>query len=203
MIYVNIAYPNNPLYTRISRFARSIYLKRLFSETDARPDMFVYATMNDDIVGCVGISNGISTNELFFEMCNPKHAYERLAKTQKPDRSVLCELGTRVVMLPKRFRKESRNVSIALTGSAIMLAHSNGIEYVGFVSNRMAHKISEPLGFDIVKLGIPDFSNKDDDFKENMKMFLRVKQYCFGTRLESITKCQKMLTEFKNITCTM
>ncbi len=200
MIYVDTAYPDNPIYAEISSFARNIYLKRLFSETEARPDFFVYA-MNDEIIGCVGVNNGNSTNELFFEMCNPKNAYERLTGTQKPDRSVLCELGTRVVMLPKRFRKESRNVSIALTGSAIMLAHSNGIKYVGFVSNRMAHKISEPLGFDIVKLGVPDFSNKNEGFKENMKMFLRVKQYCFGTRLDSTTKCKDTLKCFKNITC--
>jgi hypothetical protein len=198
MIKIGIAYPDEPRYAEIRRFAQDEYKRTLDSITTASADVFAFALHGDDLIGCIGLYCGSTRSELFFEMCTPRKPYERLAGTPNPDRTLLGEIGTRVIVLPPHDvgGMRSVDVSIALTAAIVMVAHESGIRYIGFVTNRLVHFVTEPLGFVLIQLGKPDFSHKDQAFQDNMRGFLRTKQFCAGFEITSLTKCRNVLRQY-------
>lgn len=196
MIEIGIAYPTDPIYEDISKFAREVYGERLHATINATPDIFAYAENNEDLIGCIGLYPGTKYPELLFEMCDPPHAYKRLANINNPDRALLGEIGTRVVTKTGPEHK-SLDISVALTGALILTAHERQIQYLGFVTNRMVRHITKPLGLELIHLGEPDFSHKTDVFKRNMDGFLKVRQFCAGFKIDTTTTCIQALERLK------
>lgn len=194
MIEISVVYPNESRYEDVSQFARKVYRDKLNSVTTATPDVFACAQLDDTIIGSIGLSQGLYKDELFFEMCNPPKAYERLADSEYPDRSLLGELGTRAVVMPRPMRPLAGTVSIALAAVIISRSYTMGIRYIGFVTNRTIHRITDPLKLTLKELGAPDYSAKDTAFQENMKGFLGVKQICAGFVIGSPAGCYEVIT---------
>lgn len=195
MIDIGIAYPTDPLYEDISRFAREVYHDRIQLTTTARPNFFAYAKHSGNVVGCMGLYLGDTRPEMFFEMCKPPQAYERLSGLQNPDRSLLGEIGTRVIVVPGDACLQSLDISISLTAALVITAYEAGVRYVGFITNRLVHRITDPLGFHVLWLGEPDFSHKSTTFQKNMAGFMRAKQYCAGFPIGSLEHCEAVLTK--------
>lgn len=196
MIEINTAYPGSAAYARVSDFAKAIYAKRLRSDTAAAPDVFAYALHGVNIVGCLGLNRADKRAPLFFELCDPPGACERLTGKTPPDRREVGELGSRAVALPDGAGVRSSDVSIALTGALVCFARESGIRYLGFVTNRLVRSITDALGFELVSLGQPDFSQQNETFKENMRGFLETKQVCMGFEMHSLAQCRQALQDF-------
>ncbi len=196
MVEIGIAYPQESIYTDISNFAKEVYLREFNAQTNPLPDLFAYATLGDRIVGCLGLYCAKENIPLLFETYTA-NAYERLSGDAHPDRSKLGELGTRVVQLPPTVTR-STDVSVALTAVLISEAYRLGVRYVGFTTTRLVKRITDILGFDLINLGKPDLSGKDQQFQENWKQFFRTPQICAGFSISSLEGCRAMITQLKN-----
>jgi hypothetical protein len=196
MIEVGIASRGESKYLEISSFAKEVYLKEFGAQTNPLPNLFAYAILEDQIVGCLGLYRAQENTPLLFEtyMMN---AYERLSGDPNPDRSKLAELGTRVVQLPSATAR-SADVSVALTAVLISAAHQLGIRCVGFTTTRLVKRVTDALGFNLVILGKPDLSGKDAQFQQNWQRFFRVPQICAGFLISSIEGCRVAITQLED-----
>lgn len=196
MIEIAIAYPREPIYEDISRFAQEIYLKEYGAQTSPSPDLFAYAIMENRIVGCLGLYRAQTNKLLLFETYTA-NAYQRLSGGSKQDRNELAELGTRVVQLPTATSR-SGEVSIALTAVLISAAYQLGIRYVGFTTTRLVKRITDALGFTLINLGAPDLSSKDLAFRQNWEKFFQFPQICAGFSISSLDGCEAALLRLRN-----
>jgi hypothetical protein len=195
MIEVGIASRGESKYLEISSFAKEVYLKEFGAQTNPLPDLFAYAVLEDQIVGCLGLYRAQENTPLLFETYTMS-AYERLSGDSNPDRSKLAELGTRVVQLPSA-TANSADVSIALTAILISAAYEFGVRYVGFTTTRLVKRITDALGFNLIILGKPDLSEKDPQFRQNWQRFFRIPQVCAGFSLSSLEGCRAIIAQLK------
>ncbi len=172
MIEIGIAYSGEALYMNISRFAQEVYLREFDVHIDPTPDLFAYAIMEDQLVGCLGLYRAGETKQLLFETYIP-NAYQKLSGAENLSRGALAEIGTRVVQLPSAASR-SGDVSVALTAVLISTAYPLGIRYVGFTTTRLVKRVTDALGFNLINLGKPDLSNKDLVFQQDWQKFFRV-----------------------------
>ena len=196
MIEIGIAYPGEPLYTNISHFAQKVYLQQFDVQIDPTPDLFAYAIMENQLVGCLGLYRAQENKELLFEGYVPD-AYQKLTGNSNPSRKALAELGTRVVQLPSAGSR-SGDVSVALTAALISTAYPLGIRYVGFTTTRLVKRVTDALGFNLINLGRPDLSNKDAAFQKDWEKFFRVPQMCAGFSISSLDGCEAALLKLKS-----
>ena len=197
MIEVSVAYPKDTSYPVISSFAQAVYSHEFGAHVEPAPDVFVYATTNECMVGCLGLYQAREHEPLLFETYVP-NAYGRLSGICDGKRSMLGELGTRVVQLSESPKTLSGDVSLAMTALLVSVAHRAGIRYVGFTTTRLVKRITDQLGFTLVTLGKPDLSGKDQVFRQNWEKFFRVPQICAGFHISSLTGCEMAATRLRS-----
>ena len=197
MVEIDVAYPGEPIYPAICRFAQDIYLTEHGAYIDPSPDLFAYALFENCLVGCLGLSCAKGRTLLLFETYVPS-AYVRLSGSSHPDRKELAEIGTRVVELPSAATVRSIDVSVALTAALLCDAYRLGIRYVGFTTTKLVRHITEPLGFTLVNLGEPDLSGKDSAFRLNWQNFFRVPQMCAGFCISSLEGCETEIRRLRD-----
>lgn len=193
MLEIELVRPGEELYHRASNFAKQAYEKRLRSATAATPDLFACARQNDDVIGCLGLYRAGTRRRFFFERCHPEGAIERLVGAMHYRKEEVGELGTRAVRIPSDCTFKSADISAALIGTLALAASRSGVRYLGFVTNRMTKHIIESLGFTFITLGRFDVSAEDDAFRDNLKAFIAVPQWCAGFRLVSLAHCERAL----------
>ncbi|MBY0473188.1 thermostable hemolysin [Patescibacteria group bacterium] len=191
MIEVGVAYPGEASYRNISEFAKEVYLREFDVRIDPMPDLFAYASMETQLVGCLGLYRAQEDKELLFESYI-SNAYQKISGTLKPDRSALAELGTRVVHIPSA-PSRSGDISVALTAVLILTAHPLGIRYVGFTTTRFVKRVTDTLKFDLINLGRPNLSSKDAAFQATWQKFFRLPQICAGFHISSLDGCETVL----------
>lgn len=194
---ISVAYPDDPVFEKIVCFANKVCSDRVSMQIRRRADLFVYAHIGAQIIGSLGLHRGDTNPELIFEMCDPPDAFKRLVHTSNPNRSLLAEFGTRAVSIPSEIKIKSRDVSIAMTAVLVPFAHQQGIKYLGCVSNPLLPAIAKSVGINMMVLGKPDYSHKDEDFQRNMERFARTKQVCYGYKIESIDGCINALSSLE------
>lgn len=190
MTAIGILTPSDPMYEQVSVFARDVYLKKLKAIIDARPDAFSYATENDRVIGCFGLYRARIGVPLLLETYHPD-AFERIAGVTDVERRLCAEMGTRAVATIGNRR--SNEVSLLLSARLIVHAEEIGIRYLAFTSNPSVRAIAAALDIDLVELGEPDLSRKDDVFLANWKEFFKIKQICYGFRIGSTATCRRVL----------
>lgn len=195
MIEISIAYPRETVYREICHFAQEVYLREFEVRIDPTPDLFAYARMEAQLVGCLGLYRAEENKTLLFESY-VSDAYHKLSGVSNPDRTALAEIGTRVVQLPSLIMR-SGDVSVALTAALISTAYPLGVRYVGFTTTRLVKRVTDALGFDLINLGRPDLSNKDAAFQKDWQKFFRAPQICAGFSVSSLDGCEAALLKLR------
>lgn len=189
MIHVGVVSPGTRSYARTSAFARAVYGQRLHAAIAGQPDLFAFASDDEGtIVGSFGCYRAKPDKPLLFESYIPG-ALERIAGMSAVDRTACAEIGTRAVALPEGCDASSGDVSLALAGTIIAHAHSLGIRFFGFTSNRTTRLIARALKIRLTELGEPDLSGHTPEFLANWQDFFRVPQLCFGFAVDSVEGC--------------
>ncbi|MBY0294092.1 thermostable hemolysin [Patescibacteria group bacterium] len=197
MLEIGVSYPTDHKYIEICRFAQDVYLDEFEAHINPRPDVFVYATSNEQIVGCFGLYRARDNQPLLFETYI-ENAYEKLVGGHNIPRLMLGELGTRVVKLPKLSHVRSSDVSLSMTAVIVSIAYQLNIRHVGFTTTRLVKRITDALGFKLVILGAPELSNKDAAFRKNWHKFFQVPQVCAGFSISSLDGCRTALRNLES-----
>lgn len=192
---IGIATPQEVIYPEVSRFAREGYARELGATIRAEPDVFAYAQHEADIVGCFGLYRAREHEPLLLETYVPD-AFERMCGDRTVERHLCAEIGTRAVIPTLGFR--GTDISLGLSACLLIHAKAQKIAYLGFTSNRTALSLAKMLGIEVVHLGEPDLSDQNEDFRKNWRRFFRIKQYCFGFRLESVAGCLAALERLES-----
>lgn len=196
LLETGIVYPNSLLYKRVSLFAKKIYREKYQTSIKANPDVFVYARQDKSIIGCFGLYTAVNSKPLLFETYVP-NAY-RLISGKIKNRNLLAELGTKVIAFSEETTSNKNELTLVLTALLIIEAYKIGIEYVGFTTNRLAKRVTDILGFELISLGKPDLSNKTKKFLSNWKKYFHIPQFCFGFHIKSISQCEAILKQYSD-----
>lgn len=191
MIEIGTTTPGTHIYERVSLFAQEVYMREHGADINPHPDVFAYATYNDNLVSSFGYYRARKEPLLFETYLSA--GYERICGRTGQTRRLLAELGTKVVRLPHEVEKHRGDVSLAVTALLIKAAHARGIRYVGFTTNRLVKRITDTLGFDLIELGAPDLSGKSAEFQRNWETYFSIPQFCFGFEISSMHGCDRAL----------
>jgi len=201
MIRLHIITPADDNYPQVQEFARTVYDVKLHTTIYSKPDYFAVAKLKDSetCVGCFGLYRADTHKPLLIETYFHDNILSRLVEDEDLSRSQFGELGTRAVLLPRELSHAHTAVSVALAGTLILFASTNGFRHLVFTANRSVHEIAKALETKLQPLGNPDLSLKDLEFQKNWKHFFRHKQSCFGINvLQSAAGCRRALEKLSS-----
>lgn len=181
MLNFSVCEQGSDLYNRVSSFASSIYEKRHSVYLESFPEIFCHASVNEKIIGCVGISLGENRDKLLLETYLPYDVLDLLSNGNS-SRKHFGEIGTRAVDddYVRDNNISSIEISSAITAELIIHAYQKNLHYLVFTTNRSIRIVAKTLNAKLFDLGKPDLTKKSPEFQEKWKNFFNVPQFCFG-----------------------
>jgi hypothetical protein len=193
-MFIGVATPVHAIYADICCFARRTYAQRLAADILPAPDAFAYAEDNSGVVACIGLYRAVKHSKLMIERYVPD-AFERTAGCPAVERDACAEIGTRAIS--RAAGSGGSRLPVALSAALLMYAYTQGLRYLVFTSNRTAVCLARTLEVELIYLGQPDTSRMEPSFLKNWRAFFRVRQSCFGLRLDSVAGCENILEKFR------
>ena len=131
-VQLEIVSKSSVRYVTVCGFAYAQYKARFGIELETYPDVFVVATIDEVIVGCFGATYGHSTACLTTEAYLQDQHKRSLCKKRvwNHNRSLITEIGTRVVCLPEHSSVNSVTLSLALSTALLLYIATQNARYV-------------------------------------------------------------------------
>lgn len=183
---INKCISSDNIHQNVCEFAAVEYWKRYSIDLSVFPDIFIYVTIDDIIIGCFGAYRGSIHNRLTTEWYvseDDLSSFIGESITRFP-RSKLAEIGTRAVNLPTGTQTSSTRVSVAMSAALLLCLFEQGERFSLFTADRSVQVIAKQLNVRLTRFGKPDLSNRDNQYQELWKNYFEIPRECFGLDLQ-------------------
>lgn len=183
---IRVCAPHDAIYGDVCAFARRGYEERYGITLELYPDAFVYALLQNRIVGCFGGYSGSIHRPLTTEWYVSGDDLTKCAKgpIDRFPRSKLFEIGTRVVNLPPGSETNNARISLAMSAALLTYLHNQGGLLALFTADRSVALIARQLRVSLARLGKPSLARRDAVYQEKWRTYFDVPRECFALDLE-------------------
>ncbi len=196
MINLGIAKKESRKHNEVCNFAHQTYLERLGIELTAFPNAIIYAEEKEKIIGSFGLTPGNDKNPLLVETYFNFNLLEYLSMGRiKEDRSVFGEIGTLATA------KDTKTyISLLLCAAMVVWSKQQKYKFLAMTTTKVIQRMAKPLGINLISIGEPDLTNKDEDFQKKWEKYFGLKPSTIGVNTEqAFPGCFKILTEIPDV----